>query len=228
MVLSPELMPAVLGSGAAFARKVDLEAAEGVAFVDAWDKWMTVKMEAAAASGAAAASAEATQAHGQGQSNQPAIAADLLAEDPTLRSIATPPLAAQREGLSAAELASRWPPRLVHYGHEDVMHKQFVPQPPPPPSKGRGFVPWRGPKMEGSESEVAQRAAAEAAAEVAVEEPMPAWQSPPQLARIVFSDGSSCSCHPGCGAKHECCDDYPEACATTALGTGPWIPEATA
>ena len=256
MVLSSELMGAVLGSGAAFARKIDLEAAEGVAFVDAWDKWMTLKMAAdaatatasvemeaatATASGAAAAAAPAAaaaaaasaeagakpEAHGHGQSDQPAIAADLLAEDPTLRAIATPPLAAEREGVGAAEVMERWPPRAVHYGHEDVMHKQFTPQPPPPPpppSKGRGVAPWRGPNMEGAESEVARRAAAEVAAEVAVAEEAlpPARRSPPQLARIVFSDGSACSCHVGCAATHECCDDHPEACATTALGTGPW------
>ena len=82
--------------------------------------------------------------------------------------------------------------------------------------------------MEGAESEVARRAAAEAAAEEAAEEALPpARRSPPQLARIVFSDGSACSCHPGCAATHECCDDHPEACATTALGTGPWSAEAT-
>ena len=207
MVLSPDLMPAVLGSGAAFARKADLELPEGVAFVEAWDKWMAAKMEPPH-------EAEAAPRHGHGQPEQPALAADLLAEAADLR-LGTPPLPLEVEGLSPEEALARFPPRQLHYGHEDVMHQQFRP-PPPPPRGAPGLLNTQ--KAEGAESEVAQRAAAEAAAQLAAVAAPAAASGPPRLSHIVFEDGSSCSCAASCAHTHECCDDHPEACDGTAWG----------
>ena len=48
----------------------------------------------------------------------------MLAQSAALH-LGTPPLAAEAEGLTAAEVLARYPPRHVHYGHEDVMHQQF-------------------------------------------------------------------------------------------------------
>ena len=148
-------------------------------------------------------------------SSQLALAADLLADSADLR-FGTPPLAAEATGLTASEVLECYPPRQVHYGHEDVMQQQFeLPQHPP------ALTPPLVPKPRVAESEVAQRAAAEAAAEVAAEavavSESLAAQKPPQLARILFADGSSCSCALSCAAAHECCDDYPEACSGTAF-----------
>ena len=68
------------------------------------------------------------------------------------------------------------------------MHHQFTVRPPPPPPRSPGFVPWRGAKMEGAPSEVAQHAAALAAAEVEAANDVPRGG---RLRTIVFSDGSS-------------------------------------
>jgi len=217
MVLSLELLPKVFSSAAAFARKVDLELPEGVGFVEAWDAWMATKMEQPSAP-------EAEPPHGHGQPEQLALASDLLADSAALH-LGTPPLATEvkcleAEGLTAAEVLARYPPRQVHYGHEDVMMQQFE---RPPPHGTPPLKPLFAPKPGGAESEVAQRVAAEVAAEAAAEAAAAfasaAVPPPPQLTRIVFEDGSSCSCAPSCAEAQECCDDYPEACSGTAFGS---------
>ena len=226
MVLSLELLPKVFSSAAAFARKVDLELPEGIGFVEAWDAWMATKMEQPS-------EPEAEPPHGHGQPEQLALASDLLAASAAL-TLGTPPLAIEVkrlevEGLTAAEVLARYPPRQVHYGHEDVMMQQF--ERPALPHDTPALTPLFAPKLGGTESEVAQRTAAEVAAEVAAEIAAEAAatfasaavQPPPQLTRIVFADGSSCSCAPSCAEAHECCDDYPEACSGTAFGgSGGW------
>ena len=119
---------------------------------------------------------------------QPGIASDLLEDDDTLRAIRPPPTDEDRSVLGAEEIAALFAARAVHYGHEDVMHHQFTVRPPPPPPRSPGFVPWRGAKMEGAPSEVAQHAAALAAAEVEAANDVPRGG---RLRTIVFSDGSS-------------------------------------
>ena len=217
MVLSLELLPRVLSSAAAFARKVDLELPEGVGFVEAWDAWMATKMDQPS-------EPEAEPRHGHGQPEQLALASDLLVASAAL-ALGTPPLATEvkrleAEGLAAAEVLARYPPRQVHYGHEDVMMQQF--ERPPLPHDTPALTPLFAPKLGGAESEAAQRVAAEVAAEVAAAFASAAVQPPPQLTRIVFEDGSSCSCEPSCAEAHECCDDYPEACSGTAFGSSGW------
>ena len=113
---------------------------------------------------------------------------DLLEDDDTLRAIRPPPTDEDRSVLGAEEIAALFAARAVHYGHEDVMHHQFTVRPPPPPPRSPGFVPWRGAKMEGAPSEVAQHAAALAAAEVEAANDVPRGG---RLRTIVFSDGSS-------------------------------------
>ena len=43
----------------------------------------------------------------------------MLAQSAALH-LGTPPLAAEAEGLTAAEVLARYPPRQVHYGHVRV------------------------------------------------------------------------------------------------------------
>ena len=119
---------------------------------------------------------------------QPGIASDLLEDDDTLRAIRPPPTDEDRSVLGAEEIAALFAARAVHYGHEDVMPHQFTVRLPPPPPRSPGFVPWRGAKMEGAPSEVAQHAAALAAAEVEAANDVPRGG---RLRTIVFSDGSS-------------------------------------
>ena len=121
---------------------------------------------------------------------QPGIASDLLEDDDTLRAIRPPPTDEDRSVLGAEEIAALFAARAVHYGHEDVMHhvggllfarrRRRRARP--------AFVPWRGAKMEGAPSEVAQHAAALAAAEVEAANDVPRGG---RLRTIVFSDGSS-------------------------------------
>ena len=120
---------------------------------------------------------------------QPDVASDLLKVDETLRAFRPPPTDDDRDVLEPDEIAALFAARAVHYGHEDVMHQQFAvrPPPPPPPPRSPGFVPWRGAKMEGAPSEVAQRAAALAAAELEAGDYVARGG---RLRAMVFSDGS--------------------------------------
>lgn len=106
---------------------MDFEREEGVAFVGAWDRWMSHKLRREAGAGADGG-ADGVLAPGQQQ-----IGADLFAPNGSLRRLAFPPTTEQSAGLDAAAEAAAFPPHAAHYGHEDVMALQFG----APPAPGR-------------------------------------------------------------------------------------------
>ena len=284
IVLTRELFRSVTRSPAIFARKVDAEDAEGIAFVREWDVWMAAKhlversgadvstevsSSAAgdtelASSGAGDTELASSGARDADRTNadvlaaakrllssigQPPIATTLLAEDETLTTM-RPPLSPEERkrvaaDLTAEEAAHVLVSRPVHFGHEDLMAKQFE-QPreaqfgkferPRPiltalerPSTEGGIataspegvngVPY-GVNGFSSPLPIPLDAARAGLPVLTVAEP-----SAPRLARMVFSDGSSCSCAAWCSREGKrgaepCCTEWADACAWEAEARG--------
>ena len=163
---------------------------------------MTADTESSAAAEAAALLAEV---------GQPPLAASLLANDPQLAAL-RPPLAADDGGSSAR--ATSGGPHATHFGHEDLMAKQFEPSSPPPSAwsareSGKMTATpidhntWTSPKPIPLDDLVVDDADGE-------EDGGPVLG----LAGIVFTDGSSCSCSAWCARKgpRECCDGFEHMC----------------
>jgi protein xylosyltransferase len=302
IVLTRELFRSVTRSPAIFARKVDAEDAEGIAFVREWDVWMAAKhlversgadvstevsSSAAgdtelASSGAGDTELASYGARDADRTNadvlaaakrllssigQPPIATTLLAEDETLTTM-RPPLSPEERkrvaaDLTAEEAAHVLVSRPVHFGHEDLMAKQFeqpreaqfgkferprliltalerplieggiataspegvngvtygvngFSSPLPIPLDAAGAVGATGHPLQQSRG-APPRAELPA---FTVAEP-----SAPRLARMVFSDGSSCSCAAWCSRESKrsaepCCTEWVDACAWEAVASG--------
>ena len=191
---------------------------------------------AGGAAGGMAGGAMATARELVGAVGQPQIAASLLAEDPSLAACTPPLTQAERHELSrrvaagglsedeAARMRQLASPRAVHFGHEDLMAKQFEQGRPPatsPPvaapleAKAHELVRLRGvPEplpLHTATANWERRQASELAASQemrssASDDSSPA--APLGLARMHFTDGSSCSCDAWCGRSlhNECCE----------------------
>jgi len=88
----------------------------------------------------------------------------------------------------AAEGGRAVTPHAVHFGHEDVMEKQFQPTPPPPPA------PLPPPKRR--------------------EQVTTGTPTARHVILAEFVDGSSCSCLRSCHQEKNCCsvDEYEQLC----------------
>ena len=136
---------------------------------------------------------------------QPAVAAPLLAEDPSLRSLYLPHTSDELDRLSDEEIASRVP-RAVHFGHEDLMALQFAPPKAPTPN----VAPASG---VATASGVAPGVMQEPSSDT-FEQLNPGDDGVVRLAEVVFADGSRCSCAAHCGRAGtlDCCPEWESPC----------------
>ena len=193
--------------------QVDLDRPEGVAFLEQWDRWMSYKLalerggeEAAAADTAAAAADTAAADTAAAAAADPPLApgqqplgADLLHANGTLRRLALPPTDRQRDGMSDEAQRAAWPPHATHYGHEDIMALQFEGGAAAPPTQ----------QGQAARSDSQRQATAAGGASAAR-----------RVARIEFTDGSSCSCAADCTQRRylkDCCVDWLHACKADRL-----------
>ena len=221
MVLTERLLPSVAASPALFARKVDLEDEGGRAFVLKWEAWMAAKLaieeeeeeeearndsSGDSSDSGAAEDASMLDAGGGGGARlaaarlllasmprQPTIAEPLLSGDPMLQALRPPPTPDEMMALSPAEVSRRSAPRSVHFGHEDLMEKQFRPD-----------------AADGAAGSLPQAADFSRRHRLAEDEGEQGRAAEARLAEVLFADGSRCSCAAGCGRKGQeaCCREW--------------------
>ena len=121
--------------------------------------------------------------------------------------------------------ARRTAPRPVHFGHEDVMSKQF--QPPSPPAATTQVSPTirqqlyhvspAAVPLDLRQGDPHSKALLNFAGDVQMQSSSYNSGSV-KISRMLFSDGSSCSCDAWCSRSgdHPCCHEWEGLCAWTA------------